>query len=185
MIALTNMLMTAEELLALPDDDLRYELVKGEVRCMSPAGSKHGRLALELGRLVANFVHERGLGQTYAAETGFVLARDPDTVRAPDVAFVQTERIPPDGPSDSFWEGAPDLAVEVLSPSDSMTEVEDKVFEYLAAGCRLVWVVNPRAERVTAYRSAHDIRSFAGDDLLDGADVLPGFSVPVHQIFHF
>ncbi|HLF96615.1 MAG TPA: Uma2 family endonuclease, partial [Methylococcaceae bacterium] len=118
----------------------------------------------------------------FAAETGFILARDPDTVRAPDVAFIRQDRLEQTGIPTGYWPGAPDLAVEVISPSDTYTEVEDKVCDWLEAGTRLVIVVNPRKQAVTVYRSAKQVRLLTGDEVLDGADVIPGWALPVSEI---
>jgi Uma2 family endonuclease len=175
--------MTADELLTYPHDNQRLELIKGELRTMAPAGGEHGALTINVTLPVGAYVRANGLGVVFGAETGFILARDPDTVRAPDLAFVRQERIPPTGVPRGFFPGAPDLAVEVVSPSDIFTEVEDKVQEWVEAGCRLVWVINPRRRRVTAYRSLTDIVVLTVADALDGHDVLPGFRCPVADLF--
>ncbi len=118
-----------------------------------------------------------------AAETGFRIGRDPDTVRAPDVAFIRRARVEEAGEAEGFWPGAPDLAVEVVSPGDSFAEVEEKVSDWLAAGCRMVVVVNPRRRTATVYRSRSDVTLLAEDDVLDGGDVVPGWRVPVRELF--
>jgi Uma2 family endonuclease len=130
------------------------------------------------------FVRQHRLGVLFAAETGFKLFRDPDTVRAPDVAFVAQARIPADGvPKTGYWEIAPDLVAEVVSPNDSWAEVQDKVSDYLAAGVRLVWVVEPSTQTVTAYRSFKQAQIVTVAETLDGEDVVPGFSLPLAQLF--
>jgi Uma2 family endonuclease len=176
-------ILTAEELMDLPEDGFRYELVKGELVKMTPTGLRHGRIAMRLGSRLEQHASKHNLGSVYAAETGFLLASDPDTVRAPDASFVAAGRIPPEGEPDKFGPFAPDLAVEVISPSDRVVEVEEKVMEYLEAGTRLVWVVNPNAETVTEYRSLTQVRILTSDDVLEGGDVLPGFKCPVREIF--
>ena len=176
-------LITAEELERMPQGDAHIELVKGELVKMTPAGSEHGEVALAIGSLVREFARHHNLGKTYAAETGFVLSRNPDTVRAPDAAFVSAERVMHQERREGFFDGAPDLAVEVVSPADTDEDVEEKVLEYLQAGTRLVWVVRPRTKTITAYRSLTNIRVLTLQDTLDGADVLPGFAVPVKEIF--
>lgn len=175
--------VTAEELFAMPDDGFRYELVRGELRKMTPAGGRHGYLALEIGAELRNHVKAHELGRVFAAETGFLLASDPDTVRAPDAAFVRRERIEEVGLVDGYWPGAPDLAVEVISPSDTYTEVEEKVIDWLEAGTRMVVVVNPCRKAITVYQSRSDIAVLTAEDTLDGGDVVPGWSVPVRELF--
>ena len=175
--------MTAEELLVLPDDGSRTELVKGEVVHMTPAGARHGAVTVRIGRLLDEYVQADGLGVCCGAETGFVLGRAPDTVRAPNAAFVVTSRIPAAGIPDSFWPCAPDLAVEVISPWDRAAEIRTKLSEYFSAGTRLVWLVEPETRTVHVYRSAHDVRVIGTGDDLDGGDVLPGFRCPARRLF--
>lgn len=171
---------TAEELLDLPDDGFRYELVRGELRQMAPGGYEHGRVAARTARVLDGFVSEHRLGEVVGAETGFVLARDPDTVRAPDAAFVAAERVPTD--RDGYAELAPDLVVEVVSPSDRAAEVADKVLMWLEAGCRMVWVLYPQ-RRAAVHRPGGEARLLGPDDVLDGGEVLPGFALPVADLF--
>lgn len=175
-------LMTADELLRL-NDGLRHELVKGELLTMTPAGTTHGMVAARLARLLGNWVDERGLGYVLGAETGFKLATDPDTVRAPDASFVAMQRIPPEGVPEKYWPGAPDLAAEVVSPGDSYEEVRAKVQEWLEAGTRLVWVVRPRARQVEVHTPDGRIALRGAEDELDGGDVLPGFACRVAALF--
>ncbi len=174
--------VSAEALLHMPDDGFLYELVQGEVRRMSPAGFKHGAVAAQIVFLLQSFAKPKRLGVVGTAEAGFVLARGPDTVRAPDVWFVARERIPPE-PSEGFGQLAPDLAVEVMSPSDRPDDVQSKVLEYLAAGTRLVWVAFPRTKTVTVYRSAQSIRLLSPEETLSGEDVVPGFSCKIAELF--
>ena len=176
---------TAEELLRMPDDGFRYELVRGELRKMAPAGNKHGYLALRIASRLERHVEENSLGKAYAAETGFKLSSDPDTVRAPDAAFVSQTRLEEVGEVEGFWPGAPDLAVEVISPFDTHTEVVEKALAWLEAGCRMVLAVDPSRRTVTVYRALDDIRILRGEagETLDGADVIPGWSLPVAELF--
>src|SRR5215210_2856382 len=175
--------MTAEDLLRLPDDGFRYELVGGELRRMAPAGHHHGRLTVNVTIPLGQHVREHGLGSVYAAETGFLLARDPDMVRAPDVAFVRRERVEEVGDAEGYWPGAPDLAVEVVSPNDLYTDVHAKVLDWLGAGGCMVVVLDGRKRAVTAYRSLADITVLTEEDTLDGADVVPGWRIAVRDLF--
>jgi Uma2 family endonuclease len=172
---------TAKQLLERPDLG-RCELVRGELIMMSPAGEEHGWIAMNIGAPLGVFVRQHKLGRVYAGDTGFSIGRDPDTVRAPDVAFVRAERAG-DKPAARFFPGAPDLAVEILSPSDRAGEVLAKVHDWLDAGCRAVWLVDPRTRTVTAYRSRSRITVLGIGDQLGGEDVVEGFSMPVAEIF--
>jgi Uma2 family endonuclease len=174
---------TADELFAMPKDGFRYELVKGELRKMSPAGSEHGAIIFNLSTLLGQHIRANNLGQGFGAETGFKLASNPDTVRAADIAFVRRERIPEAGIPKNFWQIAPDLAVEVLSPGDSLEEVEEKVEDWLNAGARAVWVVSPKRRGVTVYRSMNDVTRLSESNALDGGEAVPGFRCGVSEIF--
>lgn len=171
----TSTLVTADELLRRPSDGYCYELVNGELRRMSPAGHVHGRVALNVATSLAAHVKSNALGRAYAAETGFKLASNPDHVRAPDVAFVSAERAArvPDGPG--FFPGPPDLAVEVISPTDTFADVEAKVLDWLRAGARMVLVVNPVARTATLYRSLSEVLVITEGGTIDGGDVVPGW----------
>src|SRR5258708_5458512 len=136
--------MTADELLAMPDDGRRYELVKGELLMAAPPGSEHGEITMNLAAPLHRYAKSKNLGVVYATETGFKLETDPDTVRAPDIAFVRQGLLDQSGRIPGYLSGAPDLVVEVLSPSDTFGKVEAKVTQWLEAGARMVWVVSPR-----------------------------------------
>jgi len=175
--------MTAEELIELPADDYKYELVEGELIRMPPSGGEHGKLAARLTRLLDEYVEAHDLGTVSTAGAGFILRRTPDTVRAPDASFIAKDRIPTTGIPKSYWPFAPDLAVEVVSPGDRFDEVQTKVADYLTAGTRLVWVVNPTTRTVFVHRSARNVQALAEEDELSGEDVLPGFRCPVRRVF--
>jgi Uma2 family endonuclease len=175
-------LITAEDLWNMPGDQHR-ELVRGELRTMAPSGGEHGAIINNLAFVLTSHVRQARLGVVFGAETGFVLARDPDVVRGADVAFVQAARIPATGIPKKFWEGAPDLAVEVLSPSDSLDEIEEKVDDYLRANTPLIWVLNPRRKTVTVYRPDEKPRILSESDALTGEDVIPGFGCQVAEAF--
>jgi len=175
--------MTAEELLRIPDDDHRYELVDGVLICMTPAGARHGDMASAIDELLRRHVRSRRLGCVSAAETGYILKRAPDLVRAPDVGFVRRTRVPRGGPPEGFWPFAPDLAVEVLSPDDRASAVQEKVRDYLRHGTRQVWVVDPAHRTVTVHEPAGRSRVLEEGDTLTGGRILPGFRCRVADLF--
>jgi Uma2 family endonuclease len=176
-------LMTADDLFRLPDDGMRHELVKGVLNTMPPAGFEHGAIGINVATPLDQHVRANGLGVVVAAETGFIITTNPDTVRAPDIGFVRQDRIQATGITKKYWPGAPDLAVEVISPSDTVYEVDDKVQGWLAAGAGLVWVVNPRRRTVTVHRPTGAPIVLTINDLLDGEQVVPGFSIRVADLF--
>jgi Uma2 family endonuclease len=157
------------------------ELVRGQLVVREPPGTRHGAIAAKLGYYLSDFVHRHGLGIVFAQDTGFKIGSDPDTVRAPDVAFVGRDRgaqIPPRGYADL----APDLLAEILSPGDAPAEVLAKVADWLAAGTRLVWVVDPQRSEVRVYRRDGSLSILGESDSLDGEDVLPGFTCPLKHV---
>jgi Uma2 family endonuclease len=176
-------LMTADEFLEMPDDGLRHELIRGEVVTMSLPGGRHGKVTLKIGRLIGNHVDDWHLGEAFAAETGFLIERDPDTVRGPDVGFVRAERLPEITYPDRYVPFAPDLAVEVLSPNDRPDDVMEKVQEWLPAGSQLVWTIDPIEKTVTVHRPGAKPVTLTADQTLDGGEVLPGFACPVADFF--
>jgi Uma2 family endonuclease len=176
-------LVTADELFAMPKDGFRYELVKGELRTISPAGEEHGAVIMFLAAPLAQYVKAHKLGHVFAAETGYKLASNPDTVLAPDIAFVRRERVEQTGLLKGYRECAPDLAVEVMSPGDTVREVTEKAGQWLAAGALMVWVVNPKRRTVTVYRAPGDVATLNEQDELDGGEVVPGFRCKVSEIF--
>ena len=180
----TTTLITAAELLAMPTGmGKRYELLEGELREISPSGWRHGKVTVRLTTRLDSYVEAHDLGVVFGAETGFCLASDPDTVRAPDISFISKQNIPSREPSDGFWPGAPDLAVEVLSPGDRTGEVNEKIDAWLSADCNAVWVVDPKRKTVTIHRSRSDIQVKAAGEVLNGDPIVPGFSCAVDELF--
>jgi Uma2 family endonuclease len=149
---------------------------------MSPSGAEHGDVAAELLRILANHVKSNKLGRAYAAETGFTIARNPDTTRAPDVAFVRTARVPKPYRR-GFFDGPPDLAVEVVSPSDTHSEVVAKVGDWLSAGAQSVWVVDPPSKSIEVHRAGAPIVRYVGEEELRDEHVLPGFVLRPAELF--
>lgn len=175
--------MTAEELLNLPDDGFRYELIRGKLRKRLLAGQNHGKYASNINISLGGYAKANRLGKSYIADTGYILATDPDHVLAPDFAFISNERLSEIGESDGFAQGAPDIAVEVISPNDRYTEVEEKVEDWLNAGCRAVVVVNPRRRTVNLHRSPMEVTTLSESDTLELDDIVPGWRMPVEDIF--
>ena len=175
--------MTAEQLAQLSPEASRGELIEGEFVAMSPAGQMHGEIAATILIMLGQFARQHNLGRVYAAETGFVLKRQPDTVRAPDVAFVRAERLSAVTPPTGFFDGPPDLAVEVVSPSETLAEIEGKLLDYLDSGVQVVWIVYPTTRTMTVYHSLTAVRTLTINDTLDCKTLLPGFSAPVQDIF--
>lgn len=175
--------ITAEDLFRMNRGMQRFELVGGELREMSPAGFQHGVIINRLSSLLTEVVDRNALGVVLGAETGFILSRSPDTVRGPDVSFVTRERIARIGIPMAYFPEAPDLAVEVVSPGDTVTEVESKAEDWLNGGTRLLWVVSPRSRTVTVYHSLQNIVVLTENETLDGGAVVPGFSCRVADLF--
>lgn len=178
----TTQQMTAEDLARIEEPG-RYDLIRGEIIYMPPAGGDHGEYGNNIGGFVWMYVRQHRLGKTFNSETGFLLSRDPDTVLVPDSAFVSTERLPAKADRRGFMPVAPDLAVEVVSPSDRDARVTQKAITYLEAGTRFVWVVYPDLQIVKVYTPDLNARILRADDILDGGDVLPGFELQVAEIF--
>jgi Uma2 family endonuclease len=177
----TRVRLTADDLWRMGSGDVRRELVDGEVVEMTPAGGVHGRVSARLARYLTEHVEARGGGEVVAGDVGFVLGlpADPERVRAPDVAFVSSGRLPEGRLPQGFVAGAPDLVIEVLSPSDDPVEVQRKVRDYLEAGSALVWVIAPRAATATVYRPDGSARLVREGESLDGETVLPGLTIPL------
>ena len=176
-------LMTAEELCHLPDDGNRHELIDGVLTTMPPAGFEHGYVEVNVAVHVAQFVKQHQLGQVVGGETGFFLGRGPDTVLAPDVAFVSTARLPAPDQRARFADVVPDLVVEIVSPSDRPGEVTEKALRWVEAGVGLTWVVHPERRMVAVYEPGGVVHLVHEDEELDGGEVLPGFRLPVVELF--
>jgi Uma2 family endonuclease len=174
---------TAEQLFAMPADGYRYELVAGELRMMSPAGGRHGRIAIQVAHLLKQHVDGRELGVVYAAETGFLIERAPDTVLAPDVAFVSTDRHATIDDEISYLPVTPDLAVEVLSPSDRFSRVEAKAFQWLDAGTKLVLLVDPETQTIHRYQSRKQIEVYETSEAIDCSSAVKAWTLNVQDVF--
>ena len=166
--------MTADDLLHTSIPGKRSELVRGVLYVREPAGDRHSRVVMNLTLRLGAHVEARGLGQLFAAETGFTLSQTPDTVRAPDIAFIRRERLP--DVTTGFLQIAPDLVVEVLSPSDRPGETLAKVDDWLKAGAQLVWVIDPERRQALVYRLDGTVSILEDEGALEGESVLPGFT---------
>ena len=175
--------MTAEELLQLYSKGVRGELIRGVLSETKPSGMEHGEIVMNLATELWNFVKPRRLGRLMGSDSGVWLERDPDTVREPDIAFISAEKSPLDERVTGYTEVAPDLVVEIASPGDSRRELNDKALMWLSFGVRLVWVVHPDTRTVDAHRTNHPVITLSGTQALDGLDILPGFTYPLHNIF--
>lgn len=175
-------LVTGADLLAM-GPDFHGELVRGRLIEIAPASWGHGSSGSEALLLIGPFVKRRNLGLVFTAETGFCLTRDPDTIRAPDVAFVRAERIPTTGDRSGFFAGPPDLAVEIVSPNDRFAEIVEKVNDYLKAGTLEVWVIDPRKRAITVHVADALPRVLGEGETLADSRALPGFAEPVASFF--
>ncbi len=181
----TRSRLTAKDLWALSEPDGKYELVDGRIVEMAPPGGIHGRVTARISSRLQEHVRQHGGGEVLVGDVGFVLhlPADPERVRGPDVAFVSRERLPEGRVPEGFLQGAPDLAVEVLSPSDTSVDVQQRVRDFLEGGARLVWVMAPQARTVTVYRADGSARLLKDQEALDGEDVLPGLTISLGEVF--
>ncbi len=175
--------ITAADLLAMPDDGKRYELVAGELMELPPPILEHGETQANVGRILGNFVIPRKLGKVFT-EAGFLIAENPDSVRAPDVSFISAGRVA-SGRLPAYFRGAPDIAVEIVSPSSSEPEAAARALMWLEAGSAAVWMLYPESRSAKVYRPMRNVVELGADDVLDAAPVLDGFAVKVSDFFLF
>jgi Uma2 family endonuclease len=181
-VATQGKLLTADDLLEMPEDDFRYELLDGVLVKMSPPGAMHGSVGGNAYDALRAYVREHPIGRVFD-EVGVILRRNPDRVRAPDICFVATERLPAGGIPRGYFEVVPDLVIEVLSPTDRRREIEDKIQEWLEAGARIVWLLDPDRRTATVHEPGRAPRMLTEAKALTAEPVLPGFSVPVGELF--
>jgi Uma2 family endonuclease len=179
-MATPTKLLTAEEYLLHPSSRWS-ELIDGVIVEMSPPGGEHGLRQVTVSRVLCR-AQDSGVGRVLA-DFGCTIRRNPDVVRAPDVAFFRKERIPASGIPKGFWEGAPDLVIEIVSPGDRPGEIQIKIREWIEAGARQVWVVYEDSRTVNVVRSMQDRVTLSAEDTLDGGDAVPGFSCRVSELF--
>lgn len=175
--------LTREDLERMGSAGERMELIDGELREKAGVSQRHGEIEMRISVPLGSHVYERNLGELYPSDTQFTVARDPDKILIPDLAFVRVDRVPPEGERWRIAGHAPDLAVEVISPNDSYDAVLEKIELYQQAGVPLVWLVHPRRKAVVVYPLGQPPRTLFETDILDGGDILPGFALPVAEIF--
>jgi Uma2 family endonuclease len=180
---LYTMVMTAEEFLVYPLEDVKAELVRGELRVTPPDGGAHGCATVNLAMLVSMYVRSSNLGFVFASRVGYELVDLPHTVRVPDASFVRADRLPDEGIGPGFLKLAPDLAIEVLSPSETASDLQEKLDDYRVSGTPLVWVVDPVRRTVMVVGRDAPMRLLHESESLDGGDVIPGFACAVSRIF--
>jgi Uma2 family endonuclease len=174
--------MTAEELMELPDEDLRHELINGELITMPLPKLPHGRIEARLGAPVTQFVLDHDLGEVFT-NSGFQLTWNPDTVVGPDISFVSKERLEQTADIQGYWQGPPDLAIEIYSPGYRPGKVSERISRLSSCGTKQVWVADVKRSTITVYRSESDLTTFSGSDYLESPDLFPGFRVSLKKIF--
>jgi Uma2 family endonuclease len=182
-MATTEKLLTAEEFEQLPDDGKRYELIDGELREMAPTVNWHGEVEINLGTLLHVHVRPQGLGRVSCGEVLYIVRRNPDRVRAADIAFLRQDRVPSLEARQHIMEVIPDLVVEILSKSDTIEEISDKIDDWLHAGVQLLWIVDPFRRTVTIYQPGRDPSLLGEHGTLEGEPVIPGFRCLVADLF--
>jgi len=176
-------LLTAEDLEEMGSDAKRFELYDGVLWEKDAMGGQHGEIEIQLTRYLAPHVLDRRLGRLYPSDAHFIILRNPDKVVMPDLAFVRTDRLPPETARVGFMPVVPDFVVEVVSPSDRTVAVIEKIRLYERAGVALIWLVQPRTRSVTVYILGQEPRTLHEGDTLDGGDVIPGFQLSVADVF--
>jgi Uma2 family endonuclease len=182
-MATTEKLMTAEEFEQLPDDGKRYELIDGELREMAPTVNWHGEVETNLTALLHTHVRAHGLGRVSCGEILYIVRRNPDRVRAADIAFIRQERVPPLEARQHIMEVIPDLIVEILSKLDTVEEISGKIDDWLGAGAQMLWVIDPFRRTVTIYQPGRDPTLLGEHAILEGDPLVPGFRCTVAEIF--
>ncbi len=175
--------VTVEEFYELAFEGFRGELVRGELKETMPTSILHGIIAGRIAIILGIFVLQNKLGEVLTAETGFRLFVDEKTVRVPDVSFLSNEKLAEIKNVNKFYDGTPDLAVEVISPSETYNDVQGKLEDYLSAGVKMVWIIRPENKTVTTYRTLSDFKILREDDELTGEDFLPNFKCNLTDIF--
>ena len=183
MSATSTALMTAEELMRLPRGYFRAELINGVLVTMPLPRLPHGRAAMRLGMSLGQFILDHNLGETYITDVGFQLTRNPDTVVGPDISFISKERLDQAGDVTGYWQGPPDLAVEVYSPGYRPGKVSERISRLFSFGTKQVWIVDLKHRTIRVYRSQLDTTTFSGSDFLEAPDLFPGFSISLERIF--
>ena len=182
MVQGNEQLLGVDDLYRMPDDEFRYELVSGRLISEPPTGVRHGYVSAQLCSLLVRYARRHG-GVVLTGEPGFILQRSPDTVRAPDVAWIRRERYLTLEDEGKYFPGAPDLAVEVLSPGNTRLAIAEKVADYLSAGAALVWVADPKSQAITSHRDGQAPQKLTGSALLTAPDLLPDLALPVSELF--
>jgi len=182
-VATQEKLITGEDLLAMGSVADLYELVEGRIKPMSPTGFAHGQYEVNFAQHLQRFVEQQKTGKVVTGEVGIYIRRDPDTIRAADVAYISNERLAQRQKKKGYLDIAPDLIVEIMSPDDNWSDVTQKMREYFSIGVKLIWIADPEAKTIYAHRSVTDVREFKMGDTLTGDDVLTGFSVTVAALF--
>jgi len=182
-VATQEKLITGEELLAMGSEADLYELVEGRIKPMSPTGFAHGQYEVNFAQRLQRFVEQQKTGKVVTGEVGIYIRRDPDTIRAADVAYISNERLAQRQKKKGYLDVAPEIVVEIMSPDDNWSEVMQKMREYFSIGVKLIWVADPEAKTIYAYRSMTEVREFKMGEALTADEMLAGFSVPVAELF--